>query len=57
MVRYGVVPPATTIHILQGVGIHRPSHIYVHAEKDGDKIVNVRVGGNAVELIEGQVLL
>ena len=57
MVRYGVVPPATTIHILQGVGIHRPSHIYVHAEKDGDKIVNVRVGGNAVELIEGQVFL
>ena len=57
MVRYGIVPPAKTVHILQGVEIHRPSHIYVHADKDSDKIVNVRVGGNAVEILEGQVRL
>ena len=57
MVRYGVVPPAKTVHILQGVEIHRPSHIYVHAEKDGDMVVNVRVGGNAVEILEGEVRL
>ena len=57
MVRYGIVPPAKTVHILQGFEIHRPSHIYVHAEKDGDKIVNVRVGGNAVEILQGEVRL
>jgi len=57
MVRYGIAPPGKTVHILQGVEIHRPSHIYVHADKDGDKIINVRVGGNAVEILEGEVRL
>ena len=57
MVRYGIAQPGKTVHILQGVEIHRPSHIYVHADMDGDKIVNVRVGGNAVEILEGEVRL
>jgi trans-2,3-dihydro-3-hydroxyanthranilate isomerase len=57
MVRYGIAQPGKTVHILQGVEIHRPSHIYVHADKDGDKIRNVRVGGNAIEVLEGEVHL
>ena len=57
MVRYGIVRPSETVHILQGVEIKRPSHIFVRAEKQGDSVVNVRVGGNAVEVMEGTLSL
>ena len=53
MVRYGVAQPEQTVHILQGAEIKRPSHIFVRAAKDGDKVTNVRVGGHAVEIMEG----
>jgi hypothetical protein len=35
----------------------QPRDIYVHAEKDGDNVVNVRVGGNAVGVLDGEVHL
>ena len=57
MVRYGVFPAGQTVHIQQGVEIKRPSQIFVRAEKQGEKIVNVRVGGNAVEIMEGDFSL
>src|SRR5262249_2152470 len=57
LVRYGIVKAEQTTHILQGAEIHRPSHIYVRADRAGDGIVNVRVGGNAIEVLEGQVHL
>jgi helix-turn-helix protein len=41
-----------TVHILQGVEIKRPSHIFVRASKDGDQVTNVRVGHHAVEIME-----
>jgi len=41
------------LHIVEGVELHRPSHIYAHAGKDGEKVNNVRVGGNAVQIMEG----
>jgi trans-2,3-dihydro-3-hydroxyanthranilate isomerase len=53
MVRYGIARPEQTVHILQGAEIKRPSHIFVRASKDGDKVTNVRVGGHAVEIMEG----
>jgi trans-2,3-dihydro-3-hydroxyanthranilate isomerase len=53
MVRYGIARPEQTVHILQGVEIKRPSHIFVRASKDGDSVKNVRVGGHAVEIMEG----
>jgi len=57
MVRYGIAKPEETVHILQGVEMKRPSHIYVRATKDGDNVKNVRVGGNAVEIMEATVSL
>jgi trans-2,3-dihydro-3-hydroxyanthranilate isomerase len=57
MVRYGIAPPEQTVHILQGVEIKRPSHIFVRASKDGDSVKNVRVGGHAVQIMEGTVSL
>jgi trans-2,3-dihydro-3-hydroxyanthranilate isomerase len=57
MVRYGISRPGATVHIQQGVEIKRPSQIFVRAGKLGDKIVEVRVGGHAVEIMEGELSL
>ena len=57
MVRYGVVPSGQTVHIEQGVEIRRPSQIFVSAERQGEAVRNVRVGGNAVEIAEGEFSL
>jgi trans-2,3-dihydro-3-hydroxyanthranilate isomerase len=57
LVRNGIAKPGQTTRILQGAEIHRPSDLFVRADKTSDKIVNVRVGGNAIEIAEGQVTL
>jgi trans-2,3-dihydro-3-hydroxyanthranilate isomerase len=56
-VRHGVAAPDEQILIEQGLEIHRPSRILVRASRDGDRIVNVRVGGNCVEVMRGEVTL
>jgi len=57
LVRYGLSPSARTMHIEQGVEMKRPSHIFTHAAKQGDKVTDVRVGGHAVELLHGEYSL
>ncbi len=57
MVRNGVVKSGQRIHMEQGVEMKRPSQIFARAEKQGDKILNVRVGGHAVEVMEGEYSL
>jgi trans-2,3-dihydro-3-hydroxyanthranilate isomerase len=57
MVRHGVVLSGQTVHIEQGVEIRRPSQIFVSAERQGEAVRNVRVGGNAVEIAEGEFAL
>lgn len=57
MLRYGIAQPEQTVHILQGVEIKRPSHLFVRASKSGDTVTNVRVGGNAVQILEGTLSL
>jgi len=57
MVRYGIAKPEETVHILQGAEIKRPSHIFVRAGKEGENVRNVRVGGNAVQIMEGRFSL
>ncbi len=57
MVRYGIAQPSQSVHIQQGVEIKRPSHIFVRANKQGEKITDVRVGGHAVEVMEGEFSL
>jgi trans-2,3-dihydro-3-hydroxyanthranilate isomerase len=57
LVRYGLQKTDETLHIEQGVEMQRPSHIYARAEKHGDKITNVRVGGHAVEVAQGEYAL
>jgi trans-2,3-dihydro-3-hydroxyanthranilate isomerase len=57
MVRYGITQPEQTVHILQGAEIKRPSQIFVRARRAGEKIVNVRVAGHAVEIMQCEVSL
>ena len=57
MVAHGVAKPDERVLIEQGLEMKRPSRIFVRAGKDGDAVVNVRVGGHAVEILRGEILL
>ncbi|HEY6348900.1 MAG TPA: PhzF family phenazine biosynthesis protein [Candidatus Angelobacter sp.] len=54
-VQHGVVPPDEQVLLLQGVEMKRASRIYVAAGKIDNKIVNIRVGGHAVEIARGKL--
>jgi trans-2,3-dihydro-3-hydroxyanthranilate isomerase len=56
-VRHGVIASGVQALLEQGVEMKRRSRIYVSAEKQGNEIVNVRVGGHAVTVMQGEVLL
>ena len=54
-VQYGIIQPEEQALLEQGVEIKRKSRIYVTAGKQSDKVVNIRVGGNAVEVMRGEI--
>lgn len=54
-VAHGVVPPDERALIEQGIEMKRPSRIFVRASRKDDRVVNVRVGGNVVETIRGEI--
>jgi len=55
MVANGVAQPDEQVLIEQGVEMQRPSRIFVRASRRDDRVVNVRVGGNVVETIRGEI--
>jgi trans-2,3-dihydro-3-hydroxyanthranilate isomerase len=61
MVAHGVAKPDERVLIEQGVEMKRPSRIFVRASfdsKSGDnRVVNVRVGGNSVQIMRGEIFL
>jgi trans-2,3-dihydro-3-hydroxyanthranilate isomerase len=57
MVQHGVAEPEQRVLIEQGVEMRRPSRIFVRASRRDNRVVNVRVGGNAVEVIRGEIFL
>ena len=57
MVEHGVARADERVVIEQGLEINRPSRIFVRASRTGNGIVNVRVGGNVVKLMRGEVFL
>ena len=57
MVRHGVAQPDERVLIEQGIEARRPSRIFVRAGMKGDRVTNVRVGGHAVEVLRGEVVL
>lgn len=56
-VRNGVLASNQQGLIEQGIETRRPSSIYIRAEKRGDMITNVRVGGHVVQIINGTVTM
>ena len=61
MVAHGVAKPDERVLIEQGIEMKRPSRIFVRASFDGkssdNRVVNVRVGGNSVEIMRGEIYL
>lgn len=57
MVEHGVAKPDERVMIEQGVEMNRASRIFVRASRRDNRVVNVRVGGNAVEVMRGEFLL
>lgn len=56
-VQYGVAKADERVLIEQGVEMKRPSRIFVRASKSNGQVKNVRVGGNAVEVMRGELTL
>lgn len=57
MVAHGVAASDERVMIEQGLEMHRPSRIFVRATKKDNQVINVRVGGNCVEVLRGEVTL
>ena len=55
MVAHGVAASEERVMIEQGLEMHRPSCIFVRATKRDNQVVNVRVGGNCVEVLRGEI--
>jgi trans-2,3-dihydro-3-hydroxyanthranilate isomerase len=55
MVQHRVAQPDERVMIEQGVEMKRPSRIFVRASRHNDRVVNVRVGGNVVEVLRGEL--
>ena len=59
-VAQGLARPDERVLIEQGIEMLRPSRIFVRASQDknrDNRIVNVRVGGNAIEVMRAEVFL
>jgi trans-2,3-dihydro-3-hydroxyanthranilate isomerase len=55
MVQHGIARPDERVMIEQGIEMRRPSRIFVRASRTNDRVVNVRVGGNVVEVLRGEL--
>jgi predicted PhzF superfamily epimerase YddE/YHI9 len=56
-VKHGVLAAEAQGLIEQGMETRRPSFLYIRAAKTKDAITNVRVGGNVVHVINGEVTM
>ena len=57
MVACGIARPDERVLVEQGLEARRPSRIWVRASRVGERVGGVRVGGNAVEVMRGEVIL
>ena len=57
MVQHGIADSDEQVLIRQGAECRRPSEIHVRATREGERVTNVRVGGYAVEILRGTVVL
>lgn len=56
MVAHGVAQPEERVLIEQGLEMNRPSRIFVRASKSDNRVVNVRVGGHAIEVMRSELV-
>src|SRR5215471_15281610 len=57
MVQHGVARSDEQVVVRQGGECRRPSEMHVQATREGERVTNVRVGGYAVEILRGTVVL
>jgi trans-2,3-dihydro-3-hydroxyanthranilate isomerase len=57
MVQHGVARSDEQVVVRQGIECRRPSEMHVRATREGERVTNVRVGGYAVEILRGTVVL
>jgi len=57
MVQHEVAKSDEQVLIRQGIECRRPSELYVRATREGERVTNVSVGGYAVEILRGTVVL
>ena len=57
MVKHGIARSDEQALIEQGAEVRRQGQIFVRAARQGEGVVNVRVGGHAVEVIRGEYSL
>jgi trans-2,3-dihydro-3-hydroxyanthranilate isomerase len=57
MVQHEIANSDEQVLIRQGIECRRPSEMCVRATREGERVTNVRVGGYAVEIIRGTVVL
>ncbi|WP_017626162.1 PhzF family phenazine biosynthesis protein [Nocardiopsis chromatogenes] len=57
LARYGLAPYGTWIDIHQGVDMGRPSHMRARVTRDGGAVSRVEVGGDAVIVARGTLLV
>ena len=57
MVQHRVANSDEQVLIRQGIECRRPSEMYVRATREGERVTDVRVGGYAVEILRGTVVL
>ncbi len=57
IVQHEVAKSDEQVLIRQGIECRRPSEMYVRASRERERVTNVRVGGYAVEILRGTVVL
>lgn len=57
MARHEVAKSDESVLIRQGVECRRPSELHVRATREDERVTNVRVGGFAIEILRGTVVL
>jgi trans-2,3-dihydro-3-hydroxyanthranilate isomerase len=57
MVQHGVAKSDEQVLIRQGIECRRPSEMHVRATREEGRVTDVRVGGYAVEILRGTVVL
>lgn len=57
LVRHGLVQPGALCTLSQGTEVHRPGLMLTRAQRTGDHVTQVEVGGSSVKVGDGSILI